>query len=64
MGFGLTNATKAVILGVVSSALNLLIVFGFELSGDQVSGINAFVDSILILWIALTFKDSPKRIEE
>jgi len=63
-GLGLTNATKGVIGGVVSAGLNLAILFGVPLSPEQTAGINGFVDAVLIAWIVLTYKDSPKRIEE
>jgi hypothetical protein len=63
LGLGRTNATKAVIGGLVSAGLSLATAFGFDLSGEQVGAINAFVDAILIAWIALSYKDSPKRVE-
>jgi hypothetical protein len=63
LGLGRTNATKAVIGGLVSAALALATAFGFDLSGEQVGAINAFVDALLIGWIALSYKESPKRIE-
>lgn len=64
MGLGLTNATKAVIAGVISAALSLATAFGLNLTGEQVGAINAFADAVLIAWVALTYKDSPKRIED
>jgi hypothetical protein len=61
MGFGLTNATKAVIAGVVSAFLNLLVAFGVPILEDQQTAINLFVDALLVAWIAFTYKDSPTR---
>lgn len=64
MGFGLTNAKKAIIGGLVSTAIGLGTAFGLDLSGEQVGAINAFVDAVLVAWVAFTFKDSPMRIPE
>jgi hypothetical protein len=64
IGFGLTNATKGMILGVVSTVLALILAFGVELSSEQVAAIIAAVDAVLVLWIGLTYKESPKRIPD
>jgi hypothetical protein len=64
IGLGLTNATKAIVMVIVSAVLGLITSLGLDLSGEQVGYINTIVDGILGLWIALTYKDSPKRVED
>jgi hypothetical protein len=59
LGLGLTNATKALVMVVVGTGVGLLTAFGFDLTGEQVTGINVFVDALLALWVAISAGDSP-----
>lgn len=63
-GNGITNATKAAILGVVSTVLALVISFGVDLSTDQVGAIMAAVSAVGTLAILLTRKNSAKRLKD
>jgi hypothetical protein len=60
----MTNATKAVVITVVNAALGLLVAFGVDLSDAQTSAITTFANAVLFAWVAFTYKDSPKRVEE
>lgn len=59
-----TNATKAVVGGVISAAINLALLFGVDISVEQAAGINVFVDAVLVAVVAFTYKSSPKRVPE
>lgn len=58
----MTNATKALIIACVNSALGLAIAFGVHLSDAQAAAILGFGNAVLGLVVALTYKSSPKRI--
>lgn len=60
----LTNATKAQIIVVLNTVIALLVAFGIDLSTEQSAAITTAVNAVLGLWIALTYKDSPKRIPD
>lgn len=60
----MTNATKAVILGLVNAAFGLCIAFDIILTTAQQGAIVAFVDLALTAWIGITYKNSPKRIPD
>ena len=59
-----TNATKANIIGLVNAAMFLVVAFGVSLTDAQQGAIGGFVNAALILWVGLTYKDSPKRVPE
>lgn len=63
-GDGPTNATKAGVLGVVSTILALAVSFGADLSGEQVGAIMAAVSAVGTLAILLTKNMSKKRIPD
>lgn len=60
----LTNATKAQLVAFINTALVLIVSFGITLSDAQTAAIISFVNAGLSLWIAMTYRDSPKRISD
>ena len=58
----MTNATKAVIITVLSAGLGLAVAFGVSLSDAQTAAILGFGNAVLAAVVGLTYKDSPKRI--
>ncbi len=60
----LTNATKAQIIVLVNATLALLSAFGLGLTDAQVAAISLFLNAALGVWVALTYKASPKRISD
>jgi hypothetical protein len=58
---GMTNATKAAIIAAVNAALGLAIAFGVNLSDVQQAAITTAVNTGLALWVALTYRNSPRR---
>ncbi len=60
----MTNATKAAVIAAVNATLGLLIAFNVALTATQQGAIVTFVNTGLALWIAVTYKDSPKRIPD
>ena len=60
----MTNATKALVIAFLNAGLALLTAFGLSLSADQVAAIVAFANTGLALWVALTYRDSPKRVAD
>jgi len=62
--FGMTNATKANIIGAINAVLGVAVLFGLPLSSDQLAGIVAAVNAVLVLIVGLTYKDSDKRLPD
>ena len=60
----MTNATKANLIAVLNSLLIVAVLFGLELSDAQVAGIMGAANALGVLAVGLTYKDSPKRIDE
>lgn len=60
----MTNATKANIIGVVNAGLGLAVLFGLNLTPDQLAGILTFANAVGVLVVSLTYKASPKRIPD
>ena len=58
----ITNATKGILLGLVTAVLNLLTAFNVLMTQAQIGAITTVVSLALTLWIALTYKNSRKRI--
>lgn len=59
----MTNATKALLIAVFNAGLALAVSFGLTLTDAQTVALTGFVNACLALWVALTYKNSPKRIE-
>jgi hypothetical protein len=57
----MTNTTKAHIIVAVNSVLALIAAFGVTLTDKQGGAIVLAVNALLSLWVALTYKNSPKR---
>ena len=60
----MTNATKAVLLSVVNAALGAAVAFGAPLTETQTGAIFALANTIAALVVAVTYKDSAKRIPD
>jgi hypothetical protein len=60
----LTNATKAAIIAAVNAALALVLAFGVPVTDLQTAAITGFANTILGLWVAFTYKNSPKRVPD
>lgn len=58
----MTNATKAGVITCLNALLGLLLAFGVPLSTVQTGAILAFGNAVLGLVVALTYKQSAKRI--
>jgi hypothetical protein len=59
-----TNATKAGVIAVVNALLGLAVSFDIALTQAQTGAILAATNAVLGLWVALTYKDSAKRIPD
>jgi len=59
-----TNATKASIIAVLNAGLGAAVLFGLNLTADQIAGVLAFANALGALIVGLTYKDSPKRIPD
>lgn len=60
----MTNATKAGVIAILNAAIALAVSFGVELSDAQTASVVALANAILGLWVAATYKQSPKRIPD
>jgi hypothetical protein len=60
----MTNALRAQIIVAVNALLALVTAFGLGLSDNQIGTISLAVNALLGVWVALTYKDSPKRIPD
>mgnify|MGYP001569848166 CR=1 FL=1 len=60
----MTNALKANVIAIVNAALVLIVSFGVEVSDGQQAAITGIVNAVLVAWVGLTFKASPKRIPD
>jgi hypothetical protein len=49
---------------VANAALGLAVLFGVPLTDEQTGGILGLLNALGVLWVGLTYKDSPKRIPE
>ena len=60
----MTNNVKAQIIVAVNSVLSLLVLLGVPLSQEQQAGVAVAVNAILGAYVALTYKNSPKRVPD
>lgn len=60
----MTNALKAQIIVSVNALLGLIVLFGVPLTTQQQAGITLFVNSVLAIYVGMTYKRSPKRLPE
>jgi len=59
-----TNATKAIVISAVNAVFALLTAFDIALTEDQQSAIIGAANVALLIYVALTYKNSPKRVED
>jgi hypothetical protein len=57
----LTNTTKAHVIVAINSLIALVTAFGVSLSDRQTAAITLAVNACLSLWVAVTYRNSPKR---
>lgn len=60
----MTNATKAMLIAVINAGLGLAVVFGVDVTAEQIGAIITFANAALALVVGLTYKNSAKRIPE
>ena len=60
----MTNATKAAVISALNVCLGTSVLFGAPLSEAQIGGLTAAVNALLGVWIAVTYKNSAKRVED
>ncbi len=60
----MTNATKALLITLINAGLVLITSFGVSLSDAQTGAITVFVNAALALVVALTYKNSAKRVSD
>lgn len=66
-----TNAVKAAVIAVVNTFValvtSIILLMGFEIDLQALAGvtiaIDAFVNAAAVLWILLTYRDSPARAQ-
>lgn len=58
----MTNTTKALIIAALNEVLVLLVAFGVSMSDAQIAAVGGTLNAALALWVALTYKNSRKRI--
>lgn len=60
----MTNATKALVTSLVNAVIALVVAFGWDATDAQIAAILGVSNAVLALWVALTYKNSPKRIPD
>ena len=60
----MTNAKKAAIIAFVNAVFALALTFDLPISDSQQGALGLFVNAVLGLYVAMTYKDSPMRIPE
>ncbi len=58
----MTNATKASVIAAVNAVLAAAVTLGLPLTTDQYGAVGIALNAVLALYVALTYKRSPKRI--
>ena len=58
----MTNTTKAQVIVVANSILALVMSFGVAITDTQQGAITLTTNAVLGLWVALTYKNSQKRV--
>ena len=57
----ITNASKANIIATANALLGLLLAFGVDITKEQTAALVLLVNTVLVLWIGLTYDLSAKR---
>lgn len=60
----MTNATRAQIIVALNAVLSVIVSFGVGLSTNQIGTITLAVNALLGVWVALTYKSSPRRTHD
>lgn len=60
----MTNATRALVIAAINAGLGLAVAFHVPLSMAQAGAVITFANTVLSLWVAFTFKNSPKRVSD
>ena len=61
----MTNATRAAIVAAANAVLSTLVILDlFALTNEQAGSIGVSLNALLGVWVAFTYKDSPKRIPD
>jgi hypothetical protein len=60
----MTNATKALIISALNAGIGLVVAFGVVLTPAQIGAILTFANAAGALVVALTYKNSAKRIPD
>lgn len=60
----MTNTTKAILISVLNGALGVAVAFGVPLTGTQAGAILAFGNAVGALIVAVTYKQSRKRLPD
>ena len=57
----MTNALKAQIVAALNAVLSAVVAFGVNLTQAQTGAASIALNAILGVWIAATYKSSPRR---
>lgn len=57
----MTNALRAQIIVAINAILACVVSFGVGLSDSQTGSITLAVNAVLGIWVAMTYKSSPRR---
>lgn len=60
----MTNALRAQIVVAVNALMAVIVSFGVSLTDSQTGAIALAVNAVLGVWIAMTYKSSPRRTPE
>lgn len=60
----MTNATKANIIAFLNALLAVAVLFGLDLTEDQLAGIAVALNALGAVVVGLTYKASPKRVPD
>lgn len=59
-----TNAMKATVIGLANSTIALAVAFGAPITDTQSAAILAWVNALLVAFVAATYRNSPTRIPD
>lgn len=60
----MTNTLKGLIANAAGAVLALVVLFGIDLTPEQISGILLVLNSVLAIWIYMSRKQSPARSDD
>lgn len=59
-----TNTTKAQVIALINALLGVAVLFGLNLTTDQISAVMTAVNVAASLFVTVTYKRSPTRIPD